>query len=134
MDENVPPVDAVVKTEKEAEKQLNNTEKPWLWKEGQSGNPKGRPPKGWSLTETIKSMIEAEPALKKQLGAKIIDMAKQGDIAAIKLLWNYVDGMPKGTVQETNTQVNVFNEVRKRYSDDAVSTIHSGELSDSEQE
>ena len=28
----------------ETDKQTNNTDKPWLWKKGQSGNLKGRPP------------------------------------------------------------------------------------------
>lgn len=27
-----------------SEKQTNNSDKPWLFKKGQSGNPKGRPP------------------------------------------------------------------------------------------
>lgn len=27
----------------ESDNQINNNPKPWLWKKGQSGNPKGRP-------------------------------------------------------------------------------------------
>lgn len=77
------------------EKQIENTsEKPWLWKEGQSGNPNGRPKKGHSITETIRAMMDEKPEIKKALGAKILQMAVEGDITAIKTIWNYLDGMP----------------------------------------
>lgn len=77
------------------DKQLNNTsDKPWLWKPGQSGNPNGRPPKGHSITDTIRAMMDEKPEIKKALGAKILQMAVEGDITAIKTIWNYLDGMP----------------------------------------
>ncbi len=77
------------------EKQIENTsDKPWLWKEGQSGNPNGRPKKGHSITETIRAMMDEKPEIKKALGAKILQMAVEGDITAIKTIWNYLDGMP----------------------------------------
>lgn len=83
-------------TETVEEKQINNTsDKPWLWKPGQTGNPNGRPPKGHSITETIRAMMDEKPEIKKALGAKILKMAlDEGDMAAIRLLWNYLDGMP----------------------------------------
>jgi len=62
-------------------------------------NPTGRPKKGHSITETIKSMFDKEPEIKKELAKKILDMAKAGDIQAIKTLWNYIDGMPKQTIK-----------------------------------
>ena len=62
---------------------------------GKSGNPDGRPPKGYSITETIKEMMAEKPEIKKALGAKILDMALKGDITAMKTLWNYMDGMPQ---------------------------------------
>ncbi len=34
------------------------TDKPWLWKKGQSGNPAGRPP-GFSLKEWTRKRLEA---------------------------------------------------------------------------
>jgi hypothetical protein len=57
-------------------------------------NRNGRPPKGHSITETIRAMMDEKPEIKKALGAKILQMAVEGDITAIKTLWNYIDGMP----------------------------------------
>ena len=72
------------------------------WKEGQSGNPNGRPPKGYSITETIKAMMDEKPEIKKALGNKILEMALKGDITAMKTLWQYMDGMPKQTTDITS--------------------------------
>lgn len=57
-------------------------------------NRKGRPLKGHSITETIKAMMDEKPEIKKALGAKILQMAMDGDITAMKTIWNYIDGMP----------------------------------------
>lgn len=67
---------------------------PTSWKPGQTGNPHGRPPKGYSITETIRYMMAKKPAIKKALGTKILEMALKGDITAIKTIWQYMDGMP----------------------------------------
>lgn len=75
------------------EKQSKYTPKT-AWKPGQSGNPNGRPPKGHSITETIREMMSERPEIKKALGAKIMQSAIEGDMTAIKLIWNYLDGMP----------------------------------------
>lgn len=76
----------------EAEKQEKNIGH--RWQPGESGNPKGRPLKGHSITETIKRMMDEKPEIKKMLAAKILQMAADGDITAMKTLWNYIDGMP----------------------------------------
>jgi hypothetical protein len=65
------------------------------FKEGQSGNPNGRPPKGYSITETIREMMAEQPEIKKALGSKVIEAALKGDLTAIKLIWSYMDGQPK---------------------------------------
>ena len=69
------------------------------FKEGQSGNPNGRPKKGVSITDTIRQMMNEQPEIKKALGAKILDMALKGDITAIKTIWNYLDGMPQQSLK-----------------------------------
>ena len=62
---------------------------------GQSGNPNGRPPKGYSITETLRSMMNEQPELKYTLGKKILEKALDGDIKAIELIWAYMDGRPR---------------------------------------
>jgi hypothetical protein len=79
-----------------ADKQLNNTERVRgrPWPKGVSGNPKGRPPKGHSITEMIMSMMDEKPEIKRGIGEKIIQLANNGDVQAIKMLWAYIDGEP----------------------------------------
>lgn len=43
--------------EEEQQEQINN--RPWLYKKGQSGNPKGRPPGTFSLKEYVKKKLAA---------------------------------------------------------------------------
>lgn len=77
-----------------AEKPVNNRRENGTFAPGNNANPNGRPPKGHSITETIKAMMDEKPEIKKALGQKILQMALAGDITAIKTLWNYIDGMP----------------------------------------
>lgn len=83
-------------SEKTAEKQRGRP-----FKKGQSGNPNGRPPKGYSITETFKEMFKSDPDIKRDLAEKILEKARKGDVTAQKLIWNYMDGMPKQGVEVT---------------------------------
>lgn len=67
------------------------------FKKGQSGNPNGRPLKGHSITEWFREMLDSNPDVREKLGRSILNKALDGDIAAIKLIWNHLDGMPKQT-------------------------------------
>jgi hypothetical protein len=69
------------------------------WKPGESGNPAGRPKKGYSITEAFKSMFEAEPNTKAQVVDVIKQKALQGDTAALKMVWEYMDGKPTQGVE-----------------------------------
>lgn len=60
----------------------------------QNINTKGRPPKGYSITETVKAMLNEKPEIKQALAAKVMELAMKGDVTAMKMLWNYMDGMP----------------------------------------
>jgi len=73
------------------------------WKKGESGNPNGRPPKGYSITEWFQNMLHSRPEVKEAMGNSILKKALEGDATAQKLIWNYMDGMPlqKGEINVT---------------------------------
>ena len=77
---------------KTPQKQSGNLRPPW--KKGESGNHKGRPPKGYSITGMMKEMLESNPDVKAKIGKKVAEKAMAGDITAVKLVWQYMDGMP----------------------------------------
>lgn len=62
------------------------------------GNDKGRPPKGYSITEWFQNMLNSRPEVKEAMGNSILKKALEGDPTAQKLIWNYMDGMPKQDV------------------------------------
>jgi hypothetical protein len=67
-------------------------------KTGAKANPNGRPPKGYSITEWFQNMLNSDPKVKDELGQAILAKAKAGDPTALKLVWNYMDGLPKQAV------------------------------------
>lgn len=64
-------------------------------KKGSTANPHGRPPKGYSITEAFREMLSSSPETKAEIVESIRKKALQGDATAQKLIWNYMDGMPK---------------------------------------
>lgn len=75
---------------------------------GETGNPNGRPKGSISLAELVKKELELVPKGEKKsfaelLIAKVMDMALKGNFQAIKLIWSYVDGLPRQTI-ETNEE------------------------------
>jgi hypothetical protein len=68
-------------------------------KKGQTLNPNGRPPKGYSITETVRAMLDEKPEIKQALAQKVLQKALQGDKDAIRMLWNYMDGMPSQKIE-----------------------------------
>ena len=78
--------------------------KPYQWKEGQSGNPAGKPEGSLSITAAIKRRLkELSPDQKRTaldwLADNIIQDALEHNNAMRKLIWNYVDGMPKQSLE-----------------------------------
>ncbi len=64
-------------------------------KRPQDINRKGQPPKGYSITAWFQNMLNSRPEVKDAIGNSILKKALEGDTVAQKLVWNYLDGMPK---------------------------------------
>ena len=79
------------------------------WKPGQSGNPKGGPKKGYSITDWFKEFLSANPEDRERIAKAIVDKAVKGDTAAIKLIWNYMDGLPKQSTDITSKDEKIEN-------------------------
>lgn len=79
------------------------------FKKGQSGNPGGRPKMPWTFMGLYKEELEQILTTKdgKQIEAKravakrLVQMAIEGDIQAIRELGNRVEGMPKQSLEHS---------------------------------
>ncbi len=80
---------------------------------GHTANPNGRPLKGYSITEAFKSMLETEPAVKASIVQSIKEKALDGDTTAQKLIWNYMDGLPKNSDDDPGGEDNPIHHVHK---------------------
>ena len=71
------------------------------WEKGQSGNPKGRAPKGQTITDLLRQELDRQKFVEA-----LLELCYAKDLAAIKLVINYVDGLPVQPVEE-NSEVKV---------------------------
>ena len=77
------------------------------FKKGESGNPNGAPKKAESLTGLMREFLRNIPEGQKQTYKdifiqKVYKQALNGDTACIRLIWNYLDGMPEQRMQLGN--------------------------------
>jgi len=76
-------------------------------KKGETRNPNGRPKSGDSITDIAKRFLDGTPEGMKKTHKEIFfetvyrKAVIEKDIAAIKLVWNYVDGMPEQPIKHT---------------------------------
>jgi len=81
---------------KTAEKQRKVPGRPFP--PGVSGNPHGRPPKGWTwkdlLIEASEEAGESGEPVKKLLARKLVQKGLEGDVSAIKEFGDRIDGKP----------------------------------------
>ncbi len=77
---------------------------------GESGNPDGRPPKEESLTEILRSKID-----KDAIAEKLIQIAmEKEDLAALKYIYDRIDGKPKEKHEVEGTMPTViFNGIEE---------------------
>lgn len=83
----------------ESDNQTENT-KPWLWKKGQSGNPKGRP-KGKTAKERAKEYLVT--MTDEEFEEFLAGMDK-------KTIWEMAEGKPK---QDVNVDAEITSKVVK---------------------
>jgi hypothetical protein len=67
------------------------------WKEGQSGNPGGRP-KWKPLSEALQRLADQEPRMWDELVRAHVVKAGKGDMSAMSTLWDRVEGKVAQTV------------------------------------
>lgn len=88
------------------------------FKEGNCANPNGRPKKGNCLTELAKAYLDKKKGKKtnKDLFIEnVYKLAMEGDVACIRLIWNYIDGMPVQNVAIDDMTKNPLMEKLERY-------------------
>lgn len=93
---------AITKTESKAEKTTKNEQKKkkfvpaHAWKPGQSGNPNGRPKKGYSVVEAMKQFFNEKEPMKRQqmVHAMYLQVINEGNVHAFKTIVSYLDGLP----------------------------------------
>lgn len=95
---------------------------------GVSGNPNGRP-KQVSITDGIKRMLKECPEgsqktyLDLMLSKIFIKALNESDFQTIKLIWNYVDDMPKQGSELNVKVLEATNVNLNKYSEDELRTI-----------
>lgn len=74
------------------------------FKPGQSGNILGRPPKDMALSDILKDLIcQGTPERRQVIANKLVDLAEKGDLNAIKLVFERVDGKAKEYIESHST-------------------------------
>ena len=78
--------------------------------EGSTGNPAGRPKDGESLTGLLseylagKKTARSKQTRKEILISKLFSKVEEGDIAAIRLILSYTDGLPVAKIEGKFTE------------------------------
>ena len=96
-----------------ADKQRRNRGRPW--KPGESGNPRGRPPKQESLTSLLKEELDRiSPedtegrTWRELIVLATLRLACQGNRAALQEIWNRSDGKVTKEIELTDNRIEPF--------------------------
>jgi len=76
------------------------------FKKGQIANPKGRPKREWTWSGLLEEYAEKKDEngkgkMKEAVVKKVMELAKRGDMTAVKEVFNRMDGMPKQSADIT---------------------------------
>ena len=114
------------------------------WKKGQSGNPKGRPKKGETLTDLLKEYIVqltdveaggkvSKVEIKKAFIMKVVQKAiNDGDVNCMRMIWDRLEGMPVKHIEMHNEKDAEWLELFKGI-DDRASAEASGNTPESQE-
>lgn len=78
------------------------------WKPGQSGNKKGGPKKEYSLTHILRSNLD-----KKALMEKLVELADKGDIRALQMIYERIEGKVKDKLEIEPVKIVFQNKSKK---------------------
>lgn len=84
-------------------------------------NPNGKPKGSRHFTSIVQDALiklgttetGEKVEIQKALGEKVVRMALDGNEQMIKLIWNYLDGMPKATLDINDERVDETKELLK---------------------
>lgn len=79
-----------------------NNDKPWLFKKGVSGNPKGRPPK-ITFTQVAGTVVTREDM--EQIILKLVEKAKTGSWRHIEILFDRLFGKVSDDDPQATTEI-----------------------------
>jgi len=75
---------------------------------GKSGNPRGRPRKGETLTDLLREKLETTKTTrdkltrKEKIAEKLLSLAESGDLGALRYVFDRLDGKPRETIEMEN--------------------------------
>ena len=81
------------------------------FKEGESGNPEGRPKGSVSITSAIKRKLdETNPKSKRRYVDDIVDVmvekaVKEKDFRVIREIWSHIDGYPRPSIADKDDSI-----------------------------
>jgi len=102
---------------------------PHAWKQGQSGNPVGRP-KSRTLSEHLRDRLKeqfpgrSDATYGRMVAEALVDRAINGDVMAIREVYDRVEGKPKQTID-----VNVEERKREMVEDAIARMIEEAQVS-----
>jgi len=87
------------------------------WVAGKSGNPNGIPKKDTAHTDILKTLLDKPssdnpdaPKIKEAVMQKLVNLALEGDMVALKYLTDRIDGTPTQVIeQDLNAEIGVIN-------------------------
>lgn len=93
-------------------------------------NPNGRPKKGHTLTDAMREYLEntnekTGRIRRDEFVQKVATMAYEGDPTALKLIWNYLEGMPPQKLEHSGAIGITYQEALKLLKGETID-VHDG--------